>query len=383
MSSKDLEVFEADGVKSFNVLLPELMSNLLHNLPGIAYRCRNDSKWTMLFLSEGCFTLTGYQPGDLLYNSERSYEDLIYEADRSLVRSSVNEAVVKHTGFKMSYRIVDKSNNIKWVWEQGNAVYDKEGKPYYLDGFITDITITKQAEESLENSARQLKELNSMKDKFFSTIAHDLQNPIYAIISLSDFINQNAEKFGMSDILDFLGQINTSAKSAHTLLENLLDWARSQTGSLKVKQERINLAKLLSECVALNSTFAHQKQIKIISDFPREMYVYSDYHLLSTVFRNLISNAIKYSFPDSEVKIVGRLQKEVCRVSIIDCGVGIAKNSIPLLGRIDYAIRALGTNNETGTGLGLVLVKDFLERLGGKLEIKSTPKSGSEFVVTL
>ncbi len=383
MNSDSFDAFHKDGVKSFNVLLPELMSNLLHNLPGIAYRCRNDSKWTMLFLSEGCFQLTGFQPGDLLYNSERSYDDIIYEDDRAYVRNSVSEAVHERKQFKMTYRIVDASGKIKWVWEQGNAIYDKNNHPYYLDGFISDITDRRMAEDALAQSAEQLKELNIMKDKFFSTIAHDLQNPIYAIISLSDFIYQNAKNFQLEELIDFIHQINTSAKSAHTLLENLLDWARMQTGRLRIQTERLNLPKLLHDCINLNAAHALQKNIKIVCKMPAEHYLHSDFNLLSTVFRNLISNAIKYSYHDSEIIVVVESDVGKTCISIIDRGTGISRANLAKLGKIDGEYRSLGTDHETGTGLGLILVKEFLERLNGTLVISSKLKHGSTFSVWL
>lgn len=383
MISDGFDAYHKDGVKSFNVLLPELMSNLLHNLPGIAYRCRNDSKWTMLFLSEGCFPLTGYHPGDLLYNSERSYEDLIYVEDRDFVRKCVNDAVHKRSQFQMTYRIVDASDRIRWVWEQGNAIYDKHNTPYYLDGFIAEVTDRIEAEKVLKQNADQLKELNTMKDKFFSTIAHDLQNPIYAIISLSDFIHQNVGSFESSQLVDFIHQINASAKSAHTLLENLLDWARSQTGKLRIRKERLNLARLLDECITLSSTHAKNKNISITRDFTAEMYLVSDYDLLSTVFRNLISNAIKYSHHEAEIRISAKQDGEKTIVTVADDGIGISRLNVEKLFRIDNDYRQLGTDNETGTGLGLILVKDFLQRLGASIEVESKVKQGSRFTVIL
>ncbi len=383
MISEGFDSFHKDGVKSFNVLLPELMSNLLHNLPGIAYRCRNDSKWTMLFLSEGCYQLTGFNPGELLYNSELSYEDLIFEEDRSLVRESVNDAVQKRTQFQMTYRIKDRNGQIKWVWEQGNAIYDQHNNPFYLDGFITDVTARIKAEETLKENSLILSELNAMKDKFFTTIAHDLQNPIYAIISLSDFIYQNAAKFSKEDMADFLHQINVSAKSAHTLLENLLDWAKSQTGKLKIQKVRLNLPKLLDECISINGAHAHNKGVKIETDIPDQLYCNSDYHLLSTVFRNLISNAIKYSHINSTVIITAKAIDDKIEVEISDTGIGISRFNLNKLFQIDNEFHSLGTANEAGTGLGLILVKDFLDRLGGTVQVESKLKQGSIFTVRI
>jgi len=383
MKADDIDAFRKDGVKAFNVLLPELMSNLLHNLPGIAYRCKNDSKWTMLFLSEGCYSLTGYYPSELLYNSERSYDDIIYEEDRDLVRNAVNEGVKKRCQFQIRYRIVDRQMGVRWVWEQGNAVYDENGNPFFLDGFIADINAIKRTEDELEQSARLLSELNVMKDKFFATIAHDLQNPIYAIISLSDFVYQNVNSFKTNELVDFIRQINSSAQSAHTLLENLLDRARSQTGKIRVQNQRLNMANLIDECIDVYRAHANGKNISIVKDIPDDLYVHSDPQLLSTIFRNLISNAIKFSFTHTEVHISAGKEGAKVFVQIRDHGIGISRSNVPKLFKIDGDYRNLGTANESGTGLGLILVRDFLNHLNGDIEVSSIPNTGSTFWVWL
>jgi PAS domain S-box-containing protein len=383
MRKEGFDAFTADGVKSFNILLPELMSNLLHNLPGIAYRCRNDSKWTMLFISEGCYQLTGYHPGDLLYNSDRSFEDIIHEDDRSLVRNNVNNGVSQRTQFQMTYRIVDKKGNIRWVWEQGNAVYDAHNNPIFLDGFISDITEKKASEDKLSQTAKQLVELNVTKDKFFSIIAHDLQNPLYAIISLSDFIRQNNGEFGYEELLDFIHQINLSAKSAHKLLENLLDWARSQTGKITIQNERFNMHSLIQGCMEINDIHAIDKGITIINDVNKDLQMISDVQLLSAVFRNLISNAIKFSSPSMKVLVKSEIIDNKVAISVSDTGIGISRTNLSKLFKLDNDFRNLGTANETGTGLGLILCHDFISRIGGEITVASKLNRGSTFSVLL
>jgi len=208
---------------------PEMLANLMHNLPGMAYRCLYDDSWTMLFLSEGSTYITGYPASEILYNEVVSYDNLIYEDDREYVRRCVDEAVQKRTQFQMEYRIIDSQGEIRWVWEKGAAVYDAANKPIWLDGFISDVTARKRMEEELKSVASNLVELNATKDKFFSLLAHDLQNPVYAIISLSEFLSSNYSSFTEIEMLGFVNQINVSAQSLYTLLENLLDWAKTQT----------------------------------------------------------------------------------------------------------------------------------------------------------
>ncbi|MDP2172847.1 MAG: PAS domain-containing sensor histidine kinase [Candidatus Cloacimonadaceae bacterium] len=376
-----LDDFTKDGVESFNTLIPELMSNLLCNLPGIAYRCRNDSKWTMLFLSEGCGALTGYQPLEILYNSELSYEDLILQEDRILVRESVNLSVENRIQFMMEYRIRCKDGAIKWVLEKGNAIYDANRNPVYLDGFITDITNMKLLETQLRDKAAELSELNMMKDKFFSIIVHDLQNPVYAIISLGDFIHQNYSKFSPCEMEDFIRQISGSAKNMYLLLENLLDWTRAQNGQVKVQTSLFNLSQNIRDCIDDNEVHALQKEIVFEIDIDPEIRLYSDQRLMTTVLRNLISNAVKYSQPGGKVVIrAERIMGELI-ISVQDYGIGIPRVEIPGIFRIDSSYRRPGTKQEPGTGLGLILVEDFVKRLGGELNLQSRINRGSTFSV--
>jgi PAS domain S-box-containing protein len=149
MKNQVISQFEKDGVSSYNQLLPELMANLLHNLPGIVYRCVYDKQWTMLFLSEGCIRLTGHQPEELLYNEAISFVDLIYEDDIDYVSNTITKAVETRTQFQLEYRLRHKSGKMLWVWEQGNAIYNELGEAVYLDGVIGDISYKKETEAKL------------------------------------------------------------------------------------------------------------------------------------------------------------------------------------------------------------------------------------------
>ncbi|MDZ4182262.1 MAG: PAS domain-containing sensor histidine kinase [Candidatus Cloacimonadaceae bacterium] len=376
-----LDEFTKDGVESFNTLLPEMMSNLLHNLPGIAYRCRNDSKWTMLFLSEGCFALTGYQPPELLYNSDVSFGDLILEEDRALVRDAVNEGVQNRTYFRMEYRLRCKDGSIKWVWEQGNAIYDAKRNPIYLDGFITDVSPLKQLEEDMREKAAQLAELNAMKDKFFSIIVHDLQNPVYAIISLGDFLHQNHSKFSTAEMEEFIQQISGSAKSMFLLLENLLDWTRAQNGNINIQLAVFQMQHIIDDCLEQIKAHARQKEIEFELDIDPSIKIYSDQRLMGTVLRNLISNAVKYSPPGEKVHISTKKENGELIISVKDKGIGIPRTAQARIFRIDNDYRRPGTMNEPGTGLGLILVDDFVRRLGGQIRLSSRVNQGSSFCV--
>lgn len=383
MNSRDIELYAKDGVSSFNSLTPELMTNLLHNLPGMAYRCRNDEKWTMLFLSEGCLPLTGFSPQELLYNSENSYNDVIHPDDREAVFESVAKGVCGHTHFQMEYRIIHKSGEIMWVWEQGNAVYDESGEAIYLDGMISDINALKESQERSNILTAELAESNIKKDKFLDIIAHDLQNPIHAIISTADFLTHSKNNLNMEQIIDFCSQIHSSAQSVSVLLENLVEWSRVQTMNPQVKTQVLKLGQMIDEAIKLQEKHICDKEIAFEIDVPSELYIISNRRMLESILRNLISNAMKYSDHGQTVAIKGFREEDVVVFQISDNGIGISRQQLKNLFEIDNDIHSMGTALETGSGLGLILVKKYVDQLAGKIQIDSKINKGTKVTITL
>lgn len=368
---------------SLGIDFPEMVANLMHNLPGLAYRCLYDEQWTMIFLSQGCAEVIGYNSEELLDNNNISFESLIHTEDREYVRKCVDEAVSRRTKFQMEYRIVDKNGNLRWVWEQGNAIYDAHNEARYLDGYIADVTSRKKAEEEIKQAGINLAELNATKDKLFSLVAHDLQNPVYAIITLSDFVVNNKNSFNEQEIDTFLNQISLSAKGIFDLLENLLDWGRIQTGNIVVQQEYVSLPKLINYVVGQFKPSCQEKNIEIQFTENEEIMVESDSRLLSAILRNLLSNAIKYSHPDSKVRIQILRDKTQVKLSVSDKGMGIGRRDLARIFSIDNEIRRLGTLRESGSGLGLVLVKEFAAKIGASLQVSSRINRGSTFTIIL
>lgn len=363
--------------------LSELATNLMGNLPGMAYRCLYDEDWSMMFLSQGCLALTGYSEKELAEKSILTYDDLIIDEDREFVRKTVDDAVAEHRQFQMEYRIRHRDGSQRWVWEQGSAVYAETGTVLYLDGFISDITTRKNIEQELKDVAGNLVELNATKDKFFSLVAHDLQNPVYAIISLSEFLELNHASFTTAELTGFINQINVSAKNIYSLLENLLDWARSHTGKIKLQREFVSLPRLINSIIEYFRPTSTEKNIQIIFNCETEIMIECDSRMLTTILRNLISNALKYSYQDSKVKIALNQSEDEVEVSITDKGTGISRRYLQRIFKIDSELRSLGTHHEEGSGLGLILVQTFIDMLGGRVMATSKINQGSTFTVIL
>jgi len=277
-------------------------------------------------------------------------------------------------------------------------VITRGGETKYLDfsstvinfgnktGFLTtaiDISKRKQIEEALRESEAKLRELNAQKDKFFSIIAHDLKSPFNAIMGFSELLIDQIKEKDYQGIDKYAKIIEQSSQRAVDLLMNLLEWSRAQTGRMEYNPENFDLVDLIEENKMLFDVIAGQKAIKIKKVIPHEIPVFADKPMISTVIRNLISNAIKFTRQGGEIKVSAQKRSKEILVSVSDNGIGIAPERLEKLFRIDESDSTSVTNNEKGTGLGLILCKEFVKNHGGKIWAESEQGKGSVFYFTL
>lgn len=230
----------------------------------------------------------------------------------------------------------------------------------------------------------ELSESNRMKDKFLSIIAHDLINPFNAILGFSDLLISSYSEWDEKTRIETIKTINDSSNNLYELLENLLQWSRSERGMLKYSPEKIDLKSCIQKIISLLSVSAQSKNIILETKISDESFqVKSDIQLLNTIFRNLISNSIKFTPEGGQITIKTECISDYIEVSVIDNGVGITKDKLDNLFRIDVQHSTPGTNHEKGTGLGLILVKEFVIKQQGTLKIESTIGKGSIFSFTI
>lgn len=248
---------------------------------------------------------------------------------------------------------------------------------------IRDITLRKRAEDKLKENEIRLRELNATKDKFFSIIAHDLKSPFTSIIGFSSLILEMVHKKNYKELEKYAQIIESSSWKAMNLLTNLMEWSRSQTGKLAFNPEELDLCKLINKVTDLLNDAASQKSITITNNIPQKFMVYADISMLSTIMRNLISNGLKFTDTGGKIEIAGVHTDSESVISVTDNGIGISKENIAKLFRIDANHSTTGTNGEEGTGLGLLLCNDFVEKHGGKMMVESEERKGSKFSFTL
>lgn len=233
------------------------------------------------------------------------------------------------------------------------------------------------------NELLQLIQLNKDKDKFFSIISHDLKNPFNAIIGFSDLLIEQIKKKDYENIGEFANIILQSSNRAMDLLTNLMAWAQSQSGRMNFNPEYFDIIPLINEVILLLKNISEQKSILIANTLPASIHVNADKEMISTVLRNLISNAIKFTQAEGKITISAMSKQNQLTVSVSDTGVGISKKRIDKLFNISDGYSTPGTQNEKGTGLGIILCKEFITINNGEIWVESKEGIGTTIYFSL
>jgi len=275
--------------------------------------------------------------------------------------------------------IKDTADVIRWL--KVSAVPKITG-----DGIIisfTDITEQITNENKLSQLTENLKLANATKDKFFSIISHDLRSPIGSLSKLLDLTYKNAVDGNFKDLDKYLMVMKETAQKSYSLLDNLLNWSRIQTGKIRLKPQVLVLKSTVNNMLGLLGSNIANKHLEMKINIPEGLKVYADKFMLETIIRNLLSNAIKYSSNGCTIDIQATTNTKQTQISITDSGVGISQKNQQKLFRVDKSFSTPGTHNESGTGLGLILCKEFVETHGGKIWLQSKEGRGSTFTFTL
>ena len=291
---------------------------------------------------------------------------------------------------QMGIPIVDQEE--KATWPDGSVTWFLSSKVPLFDykGLITgtfgvskDITAQKKTEELLKSNEIRLQDLNATKDKFFSIIAHDLKNPFNAIIGFSDILAEQVREKDYEGVEEYTEIIQSASQRAMSLLSNLLEWSQAQTGRLHYDPKQFDIVSLINEITLFMEDSARQKSIEISKELPHQVLVTADKAMIGTILRNLLSNSVKFTNYGGNISISIDRSPKWFTISVSDNGVGIEKQDQEKLFRIDKSHTTSGTQQEMGTGLGLLLCKEFIEMHGGKIGVESEKGQGSRFYFTI
>ncbi len=281
---------------------------------------------------------------------------------------------------KIILESVDKNRKTKLIEITSDPIYDTKNTLTGFTGICQDVTERIKAEQLLKDNEIKLKELIATKDKFFSIIAHELRSPFNSIIGFLELIQSQYEDFDDSEKKYYLQQTEENAINTLKLLDNLLEWAKTQSGKISFQPIQQDLLPIVKEVAETLNPSLKFKRLSLDYDIEDELKIYADKNMLTTIFQNLLSNAIKYSMPREKILIEAKQKGNFVEIIVTDSGTGMSEETKNKLFRIDEQISVPGTANEKGSGLGLLLCEDFIKRHNGSIEIESEPEKGSKFI---
>ena len=331
--------------------------------------------------SENCFVIYGLKPFEIEPTFEY-FKSRIHPDDLHLVEEAFKSIMKNKVTFSSEMRIIFPDGTFRWFQNEMIPVF-KGDKLVALKGINLDITERKQAELALKENEKKLNQLNIDKNRFISILSHDLKSPFNNILGLSEILTEDSRKLDAAEIEDIANEINKSARSTYNLLEDILLWARTQQGKIPFKPQILNFRDICKNILETLIPNADAKNIAINCSAEDHINVFADIDMLKTVLRNLMSNAIKFTNNGGAINMRAEQTDSDVTISVSDNGIGITPDDLTKFFDISEVITTKGTAGETGTGLGLLLCKEFVEKHGGKIWVESEVGKGSDFKFTL
>ncbi len=362
------------------------LATLMSNLPGMAYRRCCVDEWHTEFVSEGCYELTGYRPGELIAAEGVDYSTLIHPEDRDEVGAEIRRAVRAKRQFQIGYRIGTASGTEKWAWEVGSGVFSLGGELRAIEGFISDITARKQAERDLLKAKEVAEAADRAKSEFLANMSHEIRTPLNGIIGMTDLLLEMGLEPKQQE---YVTVVRNSGNALLSIVNDILDFSKIQAGKLDLETIDFELRKCLDEIRSLEITRARKKSLAFGLDIdlqiPRRLR--GDPIRLRQVLLNLVNNAIKFT-EEGSVTLRATLdsrssRRAVVRFAVSDTGIGIPPERRDRLFKSFSQVDTSTTRRFGGTGLGLAISKELVKLMGGEIDAESELGEGSTFWFTV
>jgi len=337
-----------------------------------------DINGKLLYISPNVEQIVGWAPSDRinLNGLDLVHEDDIPNVNRWLSQLSNTQEI------SFEYRFLNKSGHYVWLENSIKLFINPDDKQAYMVFITRDIQKRKELEQQLVSTAEELSKSNQMKDKLITLVAHDLQNPIYSVITLSNFIRSKLDTINKQELLDFISQINDTAQNSFILLENLILLDKVNGRDVSLNPEKIKVKKLISDNLLLLKDQISHKELEVNIQITDDLCLNADFYIFDTIIKNILSNAAKYTHNKGQIAVSAVRNDGNVIVTIKDTGIGMSKEQQKYIFQVDTRKRLNSMSTAHGSGLGLIICKDLIAQQGGSIEVESNIKKGTKFTIT-
>jgi PAS domain S-box-containing protein len=382
-----LDITDRKQAESIQQEILDRLVKIASIVPGVVYqyRLRPDGTSCFPYASEALNEIYRVSPDQVREDASAAFANL-HPDDYAEVAATIQASAEELSVWQHEFRVKFSDGTIRSLYGKSVPQREEDGSILWY-GFITDITdinSRKLAEAEIKRKNEELVLLNAEKDKFFSIISHDLRSPFNAFLGLTQVMVENLPSMKLDEIQKIALAMRNSATNLFRFLENLLDWSRMEQGLIPFNPETERLLPIVNESVKITLEPAKTKGIEIHLEIPEDLEIFADANLLQAVIRNLVSNAVKFTPKGGKVTVSAKVSvNNSVEISVRDTGIGMSRELVEDLFRLDTQTSRLGTEDEPSTGLGLLLCKEFVEKHGGKIWVESEEGKGSTFCFTL
>jgi len=320
-----------------------------------------------------------YAGGELGNQLGMNWLNNVHPEDSNKLLTKYQASFKKKESFSIEFRFKDMNETYNWMVIKGKPRFSQENIYMGFIGSCINIQDQKDIEAKIINLNKELMETITNRDKFFSIISHDLRSPLGGVMGILDILNSSYESLDEGEKKEIISDATLVSKTTYTLLENLLEWSRIQTGTIYYQPENLQIHRLAENISQLYAQNLKSKNIAFNNDTKPDHLIFADKSMTETILRNLVSNAIKFTNPGGLIRVSSSIENEVLIVEVKDSGVGIDNENIANLFMGDISVSTKGTAKESGTGLGLIICKEFVEKQNGKIWAESKKNEGSSF----
>ncbi|TVR01236.1 MAG: PAS domain-containing sensor histidine kinase [Desulfovibrionales bacterium] len=337
-----------------------------------------------IYVTPSCEGISGYAP-DMFMQDPKLMLRIIHPEDRATMTclDSQQNRPVEGVHVGTDLRIITRAQEIRWIAHRCHAVSSSDGKFLGRRGSNRDITEHKLREDEIRKINQQLQQANSEKDMLFSIIGHDLRSPMSGILASTTMLVNDHDTLSRKDSQALFNALRDSAVNIMALLEDLLQWARMNQGGIEYEPSPCSLHALFEQSLAMAQNVANRRQITLHMEIAPHLSVVVDKPMIKTVIRNILLNAIKFTHQGGAIHITARLEDQKAIVAVQDNGIGMDKHVLASIFSLEKKNKRQGTDGEKGTGLGLILCRQFIDQHGGRIWVESEPDKGTTVFFTL